>query len=252
LLARLHIGDKLTITWAPGILADNDASVGATAVASNGQLILPSATSGPGGGQPQNNAAPFPLTQRDLFIILSPGDITYKICGKPLSLYWDFAYNALGVNRFNRDLGPLFADFFYVGRSSTPSFRDKWQPSFSDSLAWLVGLKYGQNKKAGDFSASADFRQQGIAALDPNINNSNFALSNLNSQGWEFNVAYNFTDFLTGVVSFYYSWALNPNLYGSFATGNVTGPTVNSSSSQWPIARDRFDKVLQFNLLMKF
>ena len=195
---------------------------------------------------------PFPITQRDLFIILSPGDITYKIFGQPLSLYWDFAYNTLGVNRFNRDLGPLFANYFYVGKSSTPSFSGKWQPSVSDSLAWLVGLKYGQNKKAGDFSASADFRQQGIAALDPNINNSNFALSNLNSQGWEFNLAYNFTDFLTGVVSFYYSWALNGNLYGSFATGNVSGPTVVSTSTQWPIARDRFDKVLQFNLLMKF
>jgi len=252
LLARLHIGDKLTITWAPGFLADNDASVGATAVASNGQLILPSNTSGPGGGQPQNNSAPFPLTQRDLFIILSPGDITYKIFGQPLSLYWDFAYNTLGVNRFNRDIGPLFANYFYVGKSSTPSFSGKWQPSFSDNSAWLVGLKYGQNKKAGDFSASADFRQQGIAALDPNINNSNFALSNLNSQGWEFNLAYNFTDFLTGVVTFYYSDALTKNLYGSFATGNVTGPTVTSTSSQWPIARDRFDKVLQFNLLMKF
>jgi hypothetical protein len=253
LLARLHIGDKLTITWAPGFLADNDASVGATAVAKNGQLILPSATSGPGGGQPQNNSAPFPLTQRDLFIILSPGDITYKIFGHPLSLYWDFAYNTLGVDRFNRDLGPLFAHYFYVGRSATPSFSGKWEPSVSDSIAWLVGLKFGQNKKAGDFSVSADFRQQGIAALDPNINNSNFAFSNLNSQGWYFTGAYNFTDFLTGVVSFYYSWALNPNLYGSFATGNVSGPTfVSGTSSQWPIARDRFDKVLQVNLLMKF
>src|ERR1700739_4065917 len=32
LLARLHIGNKLTITVAPGFLADNDASVGATAL----------------------------------------------------------------------------------------------------------------------------------------------------------------------------------------------------------------------------
>jgi hypothetical protein len=119
-------------------------------------------------------------------------------------------------------------------------------------MAWLVGLRYGQNKKAGDFSISGDFRQQGISALDPNINNSNFALSNLNTQGWYFTAAYNFNDFLTAVVSFYYCWALNPNLYGSFATGNVTGPTVSSSSSQWPIARDRFDRIVQVNLLMKF
>ena len=123
------------------------------------------------------------------------------------------------------------------------------KPSFSDNLAWLVGLKFGENKKAGDFSISADYRQQGISSLDPNINNSNFALSHLNSEGWEFNVAYNITDFLTASLTFYYSEALTKNLYGGFATGNIPGL---ASTQQWPIARDRHDKVLQANLLMKF
>jgi hypothetical protein len=72
-------------------------------------------------------------------------------------------------------------------------------------------------------------------------------LSNLNSEGWEFNAAYNFTDFLTGVLTFYYSEALTKNLYGGFATGNVPG-----AAQQWPIARDRRDMVFQANLLMKF
>lgn len=113
-------------------------------------------------------------------------------------------------------------------------------------MAWLVGLRYGQNKKTGDFSISADYRQVGIGSLDPNISDSNFALSNLNSEGFEFNVAYNFTDFLTGVLT---SEALTKNLYGGFATGNVPGVT---STQQWPIARDRRDMVFQANLLMKF
>ncbi len=247
LLARLHIGDKLTITWAPGFLADNDASVGATALSANGTLLAPSATSGPGGGEPQNNSQPFPLTQRDLFIILAPGDITYKIFNQPLSLYWDFAYNTEGNDRFNKDYGPLFSSYSYVGKSSTPTFSGRLQPDLEDNMAWLVGLRFGQNRKAGDFSISADYRQQGISSLDPNINNSNFALSNLNSEGWEFNVAYNFTDFLSAVVTFYYSEALVKNLYGGFATGNVSGAVT-----QFPIARDREDKVLQVNLLMKF
>jgi hypothetical protein len=248
LLARLHIGDKLTITLGPGILADNDAAVGATTVASNGTLVPPTNTSF-NGGQPLNNAQPFPVTQRDLVILLAPGDITYNIFGKPLSLYWDFAYNTLGNNRFNRDYGPLYSHYFYVGNSSTPSFSDRWSPSLSDNLAWLVGLRYGTNSKAGDFSVSADFRQVGISSIDPNLNSSNFALSNLNSEGWEFNFAYNFTDFLTGIVTFYYSDALTKNLYGGYATGNVPGV---ASTQQWPIARDRHDMVLQANLLMKF
>ena len=256
LLARLHIGDKLTITEAPGFLCYNDASSGGTP-GPHGTIIPPTQVQGltfdqttGGAGDTLANAQAFPVTQRDLNIILAPGDITYKIFGKPLSLYWDFAYNFTGDDRFNRDYGPLFSHYFYVGRSATPSFGGRASPSFSDNSSWLVGLKFGENKKAGDFSLSADYRQQGISSIDPNINNSNFALSNLNSQGWEFTLAYNFTDFLTGVLVLYYSHALHPNLYGGFATGNVPG--LPSTSSQFPIARDRQDLVFQANLLMKF
>jgi hypothetical protein len=248
LLARLHIGDKLTLTWAPGFIIDNDAAVGATAVDARGKLVPPTNTSF-NGGQPLNNSQPFPITQRDLFVLLSPGDITYKIFGKPLTFYWDFAYNLEGNDRFNKDYGPLFSHYRFVGTSSTPSFGGRVKPSFSDNLAWLVGLKFGENKKQGDFSISADYRQVGISSIDPNLNSSNFALSNLNVEGWEFNVAYNLTDFLTASVTFYYSDALTKNLYGGFATGNVPGL---ASTQQWPIARDRHDKVLQANLLMKF
>jgi hypothetical protein len=259
LLARLHIGDKLTITVAPGFLSFNDSSSGGMPGA-HGTIVPPAQVQGQTFSQTTTgtpvtfgdtlaNGQSFPVTQRDLNIILAPGDITYKIFGKPLSLYWDFAYNFTGDNRFNRDYGPLFSHYFYVGRSATPSFSGRIQPSFSDNAAWLVGLKFGENKKAGDFSVSADYRQVGISSIDPNLNSSNFALSNLNVEGWEFNLAYNLTDFLTASVTFYYSDALTKNLYGGFATGNVPGV---SSSQQWPIARDRHDKVLQANLLMKF
>jgi hypothetical protein len=111
----------------------------------------------------------------------------------------------------------------------------------------LVGLRYGQNNKAGDFLASVDYRQIGIAATDPNINTDDFALSNMNSQGFEFRFAYSLTDFLTISITGYISDALTKNLYGGYATGNVPGVTT-----QFPIARDRHDKVIQADLAMKF
>jgi hypothetical protein len=255
LLTRLHIGDKLTITLAPGFLSFNDASSGGSP-GPHGTIVPPVQVQGQtfdqtritgAFGDTLANSGPFPVTQRDLNIILAPGDITYKIFGKPLSLYWDFAYNFSGADRFNRDYGPLFSRYFYVDRSTTPSFSGRVQPRFSDDVAWLVGLKFGENKKAGDFLVSADYRQVGISSIDPNLNSSNFALSNLNVAGWEFNLAYNFTDFLTGVLTLYYSDALNGNLYGGYATGNVPGTT-----NQYPIARDRHDKVFQANIVMKF
>jgi hypothetical protein len=261
LLVKLKIGDKLSITEAPGFLSFNDSSSGGTP-GPHGSIVPPVSTVGltfdqstGGAGDTLANAQAFPVTQRDLNIILAPGDITYKIFGKPLSLYWDFAYNFTGNDRFTRDLGPLFSNYFFVGRSSTPSFRHPAFPSFSDNSAWLVGLKFGENKKAGDFSVSADYRQVGISSIDPNLNIDNFALSNLNAQGWEFNLAYNFTDFLTAVFTLYYSHALHPNLYGGYATGNVINPSTGTpfpSSQQYPIARDRQDMVFQANLLMKF
>jgi Putative porin len=269
LLAKLHLGDKLTITFAPGFLGYNDASSGGSPgphgsitppVLVQGQTFDQTGTTTGFGtatafGDTLANGQAFPVTQRDLNIILAPGDITYKIFGKPLSLYWDFAYNFTGDDRFNRDLGPLFSHYHFVGRSATPTFTGLATPSFSDNSSWLVGLKFGENKKAGDFSISADYRQWGISSIDPNINNSNFALSNLNTQGWEFNGAYNLTDFLTAVVTLYYSHALHPNLYGGYATGNVINPATGAQfpgSQQFPIARDRQDIVLQCNLIMKF
>ena len=68
-------------------------------------------------------------------------------------------------------------------------------PSLKDKLAWLIGLRVGENKKAGDWSAFVDYRQVGIGSIDPNVNSDNFAESNLNVQGFRFTVAYNLTDF---------------------------------------------------------
>jgi hypothetical protein len=247
LLTRLKIGKDLTITVAPALFITNDASVGSNAVLANGNLN-PGSVPSVSGTAAQNNAQPFPITQRDEFIVLAPGDITYNFFGKPLSVYWDFAYNALGNDRFNKDYGPLFSSYsFLTPKSTTPTFSHPWQPSISDSLAWLVGLRYGQNKKAGDFLVSADYRQIGVAATDPNINTDDFSLSNMNTEGFEFRLAYNLTDFLTISLTGYISDALTKNLYGGYATGNVPGVTT-----QFPIARDRHDKVFQADLSMKF
>jgi hypothetical protein len=163
LLAKLHIGDKLTLTWAPGFIAYNDASVGAMAVNASGNLVPPTNTFF-NGGQPLNNAQPFPLTQRDLFILLAPG---------------------ISPTRFTAN-------------------------------------------------------QVGISSIDPNINSSNFALSNLNTEGWEFNVAYNLTDFLTASLTFYYSDALTKNLYGALRPAMYPASVRLSNGQSRGIATTRF------------
>ena len=71
LLARLHLGDKLTITFSPGFLAFNDASAGGTP-GPHGTIVPPTQVQGltfdqttGGAGDTLANGQAFPVTQRD-------------------------------------------------------------------------------------------------------------------------------------------------------------------------------------------
>ena len=102
--------------------------------------------------------------------------------------------------------------------------------ALGDNLAWAVGLQIGQNKKKGDISGLAEFRQIGLGAVDPNINGTDFANSYSNVEGLKFAAAYNFTDFLTGTVTFYQDWAYKNNLYNALGgAGTNTAPTAGTT-----------------------
>jgi hypothetical protein len=233
LQAKLHLfNDRVTVTWAPGVFAANNAALGATGFLPNGQL---NPTTAPAGGTGNlgslNNAVPFPVTQRDELFLLAPGEISTKLGNVPISLYWDVSYNTLGNDRFDQVYGPLFSKVTYT-KSNTPVFSNRVRPSFSDNFGWLVGVRAGQNKKAGDIGGLVDFRQEGIDAVDPNINTDDFGNSFLNMQGARVSVAYNLTDF--AVISFtgWFSWNLTGSLYGGFATTPSTFPLANANATQ--------------------
>jgi hypothetical protein len=241
LQGKLHLfQDRVAVTWAPGVFVANSAAVGATAVSSNGTLVPPSTTSFMGGA-PLNNANPFPITQRDELFLLAPGEISFKLGPVPLALYWDISYNTLGNERFNDIYGPLFSTVTYT-KTGTPVFSHRVQPSFSDNFGWLIGLRVGQNKKAGDFGGLVDFRQVGIDAVDPNINSDDFGNSFLNMQGFRVNLAYNLTDFAVISVTGWFAWNLTGSLYGGFAT----------SPSPYPIANANATQTIAVDLLLKF
>jgi hypothetical protein len=193
--------------------------------------------------------------ERDLFVVQAPGDITIKVANIPVKFYWDFAYNFDGGQRFSllgtagqrmttttlfngtslatgsslvitqRDgtnpvLSPqagLYSQVVLNKDGSVNHFIDPAQPSNKDKIAWLVGLKIGDNKKAGDLSAYGDFRQVGIAAVDPNLSFDDAMNARLNFQGFGFGINYNITDFFILGVSARIDWNLT-NLYGGQAT----------------------------------
>ena len=234
LLGRLKLfGGALTLTEAPAVQIWNEAGLGATGTLPNGQPNPATVVgTGTGAAGTLNNAAAFPITTRDEFYLQGPGDLTFKLAGLPVSIYWDLAYNVWGPERFNQVYGPMFDKVTYAKGSSTPIFSGVVHPSLSDYFGWLVGVRIGQNKKAGDFSVLVDYRQLGIAAADPNINTDDFNLSFLNAAGWRASIAYSINDFAVFAVTGWFSNNLSRNLYGGFATNPSLFPIANANSSQ--------------------
>jgi len=214
--------------------------------------------------------------ERDLFVVQAPGDITVKVGKIPVKFYWDFAYNFDGGKRFSllgtagqrmttgtlfngtslnagslvitqRDgtnpttfpFAGLYSEVVTDSAGNVIGYRNLAQPSDKDKMAWLVGLKIGDNKKAGDLSAYFDYRRIGIAAVDPNLSFDDAMEGRLNMQGFGFGIDYNVTDYLVLEFSGRIDWNLT-NLYGGQATRG-SGIADLNTWNYW-----RIDAILKF------
>ena len=68
----------------------------------------------------------------------------------------------------------------------------------------------------------------GIAAVDPNLNCSDFALSRLNVRGWKISAAYSFSSAVVGQVTYFAADNLRSDLIGGQATGGAKLADGNS------------------------
>ena len=156
------------------------------------------------------NNAPFnnDLATDDLYVAMFNGDVKFPVGPFKGKLYWDFAYNFDGQKR-SRDVYQIE------------------EHSFQDSNTWLAGLQLGELKRKGDWYVSADYRQYGVSSLDPNLNDPNFALSRLNTQGFRINLGYNLTDWLKFEVWYYGAWNLDKNIH-TLSGAEVTTSTIRT------------------------
>jgi hypothetical protein len=141
---------------------------------------------------------------RALHILTVPGDISFKLGGLKSKLYWDVAYNVSGRDRYD--------NIYQLKDFGSQPYRTR------DGLAWLVGLQLGETKKKGDWQAYINYREVGIAAVDPNLNDSDFAQSTLNVRGFKLGLAYALTDFVVINATGFVTWNLESSLYGGRAT----------------------------------
>ena len=168
---------------------------------------------------------------REMNVLLLPGDVSFMLGGVKTKFLWDLAWNLNGEDRANNILSLTSVD----ANGNVAS-----QHSDEDDFAFLVGVQLGENKKQGDWSVLANYRQTGIAAVDPNLNDSDFALGEMNTRGFKLSLAYNFTDFAVGAVTYFYAWNLRDDL------------TAGQSTFGQSIGDSNVIQVLQVDFSIKF
>ena len=278
LLARYKT-DWFSITLAPSLFNANAAGYGHDTVANGPAGNFSSVNTGGFTAPAKSDFLQFldgTGEERDLFIVQAPGDITMKIGKIPVKFYWDFAYNFDGGKRFSLlgtagqrmttatlfngtslstgslvitqrngtnpttfPFAGLYSEVVTDSAGNVIGYRNLAQPSDKDKMAWLVGLKIGDNKKAGDLSAYFDYRRIGIAAVDPNLSFDDAMEGRLNMQGFGFGIDYNVTDYLVLEFSGRIDWNLT-NLYGGQATRG-SGIADLNTWNYW-----RIDAILKF------
>lgn len=123
--------------------------------------------------------------------------------GATFKVYWDSSYNFTGETRAYRVYG-LNRATFNKGAS-----------------AWLAGIgyAYGAGKIKGDYSVKLDYREVGVAAVDPNLNDSDWGFSKTNHKGLKLALAYNVNDFTNFNVTYFDTKIMQPNM--TFSLGNL-------------------------------
>jgi hypothetical protein len=100
---------------------------------------------------------------RDLYVAFLNGEVQFPAGPVKGKFFWDFAYNFEGGARDNQILGLE-------------------ENSFHDKESWVAGLQIGEAKRKGDWYVSAEYAQVGVGSIDPNLNDTNFGLSRLNTE----------------------------------------------------------------------
>jgi len=166
-----------------------------------------------------DNETPFNGSNRGLALVTFAGEVNWANIrgqGTQFKLYWDSSYNLEAERRVRRVYGLNTAD--------------------KDAFAWLmgVGYAYGAGKVQGDYSLRVDYRKIGLGAVDPNLNDSDFAFGNLNQAGVKLAGSYNVTDFANVNLTY-------------FQTTDIRETLLQSA-----VARLDHSEILQVDLVVKF
>jgi hypothetical protein len=150
-------------------------------------------------GTAQTAGAVNDLAINDLLVVEIPFEFKWLMMNQKLKLFGDVAVNARGSDR---------AD--HAGR---PDMQDQ-------DMAYQAGLQWGEARTKGEWEAQVYWMHKELYALDPNLTDSDMFDSKLNLEGVVLGVKYNFTDFLSGAITYAFADRIEESLPTTF-TGDI-------------------------------
>ena len=189
LVAGIDLGGGAKLTVAPGYFSTNGAALDSNRYLDINGDSTDDITKADGyvvGPPPVTTGVVYNYSNglNDVQVLLLPGDISGEVAGIKAKFEWDFAYNFAGRDRSLYNEGVR-------------------NPRSADKLSWLLGVRLGENKKKGDWSAQLNYRRIGVGST-PGLNDNEFAFGQTNMQGVKVGAAYNIGDAATFGVNYFH------------------------------------------------
>ncbi|MCS6244916.1 MAG: putative porin [Opitutus sp.] len=139
----------------------------------------------------------------DLATVLVPFEYKLNLGAKPLALYATYGYNFSGEQRAKR-----------LANSSTVE---------KDAMIYNAGVRYGENKLAGDYQLVAEYRHIGNGSYSSLLLDSDFNGGFLNGEGVILSGSYSFTSAVWATVTYFNSFNIESNRAAGGSTNRGNG-----------------------------
>jgi hypothetical protein len=151
--------------------------------------------------------------------VLLPFEYTTTLGAKPISVYATYGYNIFGDERARR-LGMPPTTVPAQTQAQIDAFKAALD---TDASIYNVGVRYGENKFAGDYQLTAEYRHVGNGSFSSLLLDSDFNGGLLNGEGFILSGVYSWTPAITSTVTYFNSFNIEKGLPAGASRGNGFG-----------------------------
>jgi polyhydroxyalkanoate synthesis regulator phasin len=145
----------------------------------------------------------------DLATVLIPFEYTMALGEKPISFYATYGYNLFGDDRAYR-----------LAQALTPL---EQRAVDADANLFNLGVRFGENRFAGDYLLTAEYRHIGNGSFSSLLLDSDFNGGLLNGEGFILHGAYSWTPAIVSTVTYFNSFNIEEQRPAGASRGNGFG-----------------------------